>query len=242
VQTFRIEQPAAYARTTLIEALRRAGVAVTAPAVAANPPTSAPAKGSYLPDTRIAAFVSPPYSEYAKLVLKVSLNLGANLSLMHYGLTEGQRTVAGALAAERSALINQIGIDGDAFDFPTNGSGSPDSRATPRAVVRMLTEMARSAVAQPYLASLPVLGVDGSLASSGVDLPARGNVYAKTGTTIMDGALKAQNLGGYIDARSGRRLAFALFVNDAGPITAITDVTEVFDDQAAITNVLYEIA
>ena len=85
-----------------------------------------------------------------------------------------------------------------------------------------------------------MLGVDGSLAGSGLNLPGRGHVYAKTGTTLADGELKAQNLAGYIDAKSDRRLAFALFVNDAGPIERIEDVTEVFEDQAAITNVIYE--
>jgi D-alanyl-D-alanine carboxypeptidase/D-alanyl-D-alanine-endopeptidase (penicillin-binding protein 4) len=242
VQTFRIENPAAYARTAFIEALRRAGVAVAAPTLGLNPAGKLPPSDAYSPATRVAQFVSPPYAEYARLILKVSLNLGANLSLMQYGLTRGQRTIGGALAAERDALVNQVGIAADAFDFPTNGSGSPDSRATPRAVVQLLASMGRSSVAAPYAAALPVLGVDGSLAGSGTHLPARGHVYAKTGTTIADGALVAQNLAGYVDARSGRRLAFALFVNNAGPIERIEDVTEVFDDEAAITNAIYELA
>jgi D-alanyl-D-alanine carboxypeptidase/D-alanyl-D-alanine-endopeptidase (penicillin-binding protein 4) len=188
----------------------------------------------------VAALVSPPYAEYARLILKVSLNLGANLSLMLYGLTQGQRTIAGALTAERQALVSSMGIAGDAFDFPTNGSGSPDSQATPRATVQLLTAMGKSAAAPAYRAALPVLGVDGSLAETGRSLPARGHVFAKTGTTLADGALKAQNLAGYVDARSGRQLAFALFLNDAGPIQSISDVTEVFDDEAAITNAIYE--
>jgi D-alanyl-D-alanine carboxypeptidase/D-alanyl-D-alanine-endopeptidase (penicillin-binding protein 4) len=86
---------------------------------------------------------------------------------------------------------------------------------------------------------LPVLGVDGSLAHTGADLPARGHVFAKTGTTIDSSGLKAQVLAGYIDARSGRRLAFAVYVNNYGRITSIDDVTTVFDDEAAITNALY---
>src|SRR3712207_6017124 len=114
-----------------------------------------------------------------------------------------------------------MGIRADQFEFPTNGSGSPDSRATPRATVRLLTEMGKSDVAQYFQAAFPVLGVDGSLAHSGVGLPAKGHVFAKAGTTIADGALKAQNLAGYIEARSGKRLAFALFLNDAGPIQSI---------------------
>ena len=100
--------------------------------------------------------------------------------------------------------------------------------------------MARSVVAAPFRAALPILGVDGSLAESGRNLPARGHVVAKTGTTLADGALKAQNLAGYIDAKSGRRLAFALFLNDAGPIQQISDVSDVFEDEARITSAIYE--
>jgi PBP4 family serine-type D-alanyl-D-alanine carboxypeptidase len=240
VQTFRIEDPAAFARTAFVEALGRAGVTVVAPAVAKNPTERLPAAGSYAPDSLVAQLVSPPYSEYARLILKVSLNLGANLSLMLFGLAHGQRTITGALTAERAALVDQIGIRAGEFDFPTNGSGSPDSQATPRATVRLLTAMGASDVAQLYRAALPLLGVDGSLAHTGVDLPARGRVYAKTGTTIEQGALKAQNLAGYIDARRGRQLAFALFLNDAGPIQSIGDVTDVFEDEAAIANAIYE--
>jgi D-alanyl-D-alanine carboxypeptidase/D-alanyl-D-alanine-endopeptidase (penicillin-binding protein 4) len=100
--------------------------------------------------------------------------------------------------------------------------------------------MAASDVAAYYRAALPRLGVDGSLAHTGVDMPARGHVYAKTGTTIDQSGLKAQNLAGYIDARGGRQLAFALFLNDAGPIQSISDVTGVFEDEAAIANAIYE--
>jgi D-alanyl-D-alanine carboxypeptidase/D-alanyl-D-alanine-endopeptidase (penicillin-binding protein 4) len=241
VQTFRIEDPATFARTTFIEALVRAGVSVAAPTVGMNAGDRLPPQGAYRAEAQVGRFVSPTYWEYARLILKVSLNLGANLSLMLFGLEEGQRTIDGALAEERRALIEQMGIPADQFDFPTNGSGSPDSRATPRATVRLLREMARSNVASAYWACLPVLGVDGSLAHTGLELPARGRAVAKTGTTVSDGALKAQNLAGYIDSKSGRQLAFALFVNDAGPISRLEDVSDVFEDEAAIVNAIYEL-
>jgi D-alanyl-D-alanine carboxypeptidase/D-alanyl-D-alanine-endopeptidase (penicillin-binding protein 4) len=240
VQTFRIEDPPTFARIAFIEALGRAGVTVTAPSLGPNPVAKLPAADSYAAENRVAEFVSPRYAEYAKLILKVSLNLGANLSLMLYGLTQGKRTITDALAVERHTLVDTMGLEADAFDFPTNGSGSPDSQATPRAAVQLLAEMAKSDVASVYQAALPILGVDGSLAHSGTSLPAKGHVFAKTGTTIDATGLKAQNLAGYIDTRSGRRLAFALFLNDAGPIEAISDVSEVFEDEAVITNALYE--
>lgn len=240
VQTFHIEDPAAFARTAFIEALQRAGVTVAATPVAASPVDLLPMADDYTPAARVAEFVSPPFADYARLILKVSLNLGANLSLMLLALAHGKRTIADALAVERQTLIDDIGLQPDSFDFPTNGSGSPDSQASPRATVELLTAMAKTDVANVYRAALPVLGEDGSLAGSGVTLPGKGHVFAKTGTTVENGKLKAQNLAGYIDAKSGRQLAFALFVNDVGPIQSITDVGAVFEDEAKITSAIYE--
>ena len=94
-----------------------------------------------------AAFKSAPYGQHAQLILKVSLNLGANLSLSLFGLHKGKTTIDGALAAERAALINDFRLDGAQFSFPTNGSGTPDSRAAPRALVQLLTAMAKTGAA-----------------------------------------------------------------------------------------------
>ena len=52
--------------------------------------------------------------------------------------------------------------------------------------------------------------------------------------------LIAQCLAGYIETRGGRRVAYALMVNDAGPLKQIVDVTEVFEDQAVISNAIFE--
>jgi PBP4 family serine-type D-alanyl-D-alanine carboxypeptidase len=247
VGTFRVENPAAFARTAFVEALSRQGVTVRAPAVAKNPRGVLPRRLRYPAATRVAVHRSAPYAQVARLVLKVSLNLGANLSLSLFGLDHDRRTVQGALAAERRALVKRFGIAPDAFRFPTNGSGTPDSQATPRALVQLLRRMNRTRDARAYAAALPILGKDGSLAHTGTTLAARGHVRAKTGTTLMPGAdgetieLKAQNMAGYITTKSGRRLAYALMVNDVGAITDIeTDVAGVFQDEAEIANVIYQ--
>ncbi|HKE36746.1 MAG TPA: D-alanyl-D-alanine carboxypeptidase/D-alanyl-D-alanine-endopeptidase [Candidatus Baltobacteraceae bacterium] len=239
VGTFRIEQPASFARIAFVQALERAGVHVSAPVVAPNAPGSLGPRGTYAASDRVAQFVSPPFSDFAKLILKVSLNLGANLSLSLFGLTQGERTLHGSLAAERRALIAHGVRPGD-FDFPTNGSGSPDSRAAARATVRWLTVMSQGANAKAFHDALPILGVDGSLAGTGRQFPARGHVFAKTGTTVEGSALKAQVLAGYIDTKSGKHFAFAVYVNNAGPLKSIEDVGGVFQDEAAITNAIYE--
>lgn len=249
IHTFRIEDPSTFARTAFIEALGRQGVTVSAAPVAPNPKAALPVSPTYTDDTKVAAFTSPPFSQDAKLVLKVSLNLGANLSLSLFGESKDQDTIQGALANERKYLIDEYGVPGDQFDFPTNGSGSPDSLASPRALVQMLRKMSTTPVAADYQAALPIMGVDGSLVATGVDLPGKGHVFAKPGTTVTgspDGKsaeLKAQNLAGYIETKSGRKLAYAVMVNNAGsvdPAEITTSVGEVFNDEGAISNWLYE--
>jgi D-alanyl-D-alanine carboxypeptidase len=251
VGTFRVEDPDTFARTAFIEALARNGVTVTAPPVAPNDASKLSASvvpGSYPPDSQVATYQSAPLAQMARLVLKVSLNLGANLSLSLLGLAEGERTVQGALAAERKILTSKYGVDGAQFNFPTNGSGTPDSQASPRALVQMLRAMTQTPVADEYLAALPVMGVDGSLATAGTTLPGKGHVFAKPGTTISPDAngvlqLKAQNLAGYITTKSGRTMAYAVMVNDAGPVDPAhidSDVGEVFEDEATISSIIYE--
>ncbi len=104
VQTFRIDDPAdpqdpaAFARTAFIQALRRAGVKVAAPLVGPNPSYALPPANVYSANTQVAELVSAPYAQYSKLILKVSHNLGANLSLMLFGLAHGVNTVSAALS------------------------------------------------------------------------------------------------------------------------------------------------
>ena len=244
VQTFTIADPSAYARTVLIEALRREGVAVEAPAVGPNPAARLPARRAYPERTRVARFVSPRYSEYAKLILKVSHNYGANLSLMYAGLTQGARTRKAALAVERRTLPRRFGVPAAGVRFPTNGSGSPDSQATPEALMTLLREMATRPTFPVYLGALPALGVDGSLASVGripfdpLIATAFDKVFAKTGTTVDASGLKAQAFAGYIDAASGRRLAYVVYVNDVSAISGIGEVIEVFADEGRISALL----
>jgi hypothetical protein len=65
-----------------------------------------------------------------------------------------------------------------------------------------------------------------------------GNIR-NTGLDCRDHA-KAQGLAGYINALSGRRLVYALDVNDAGTITDIADVIGVIQDEAQISTIIYQ--
>ena len=60
VRTFQVTDPASFARTLFIEALRRAGVTVTAPETGANNTAALPSPGSYAESDRVALLTSPP--------------------------------------------------------------------------------------------------------------------------------------------------------------------------------------
>lgn len=246
LQTFNIQGPSAYARTAFIEALQRAGVIVNTNLVGPNPDSELPPPNSYSPETLVAEYISPPFSEMTKLVLKVSHNYGANLSLALFGLAKGERTVEGSLEVERSTLVNDFNVPANGFNFPTNGSGSPDSEASPRAVTTLLNSINQTDVFDEYFDSFPALGEDGSLKFVDEGSPATGRVRGKTGTSIgfdpdtQQFIVRAKSLGGYIDSATDRRLIFAVFVNNA-MLSDISEVFEVNNDLGQIATAIYQL-
>jgi D-alanyl-D-alanine carboxypeptidase len=179
--------------------------------------------------------------------LKVSYNIGADTSLLLFGLTQGVNNMGDALVVERNNLISNYGIPGDEFEF-VDGSGDGFTTATNGAVTKMLLDMAAKPAFPSFLAAQPILGVDGSLAfvtdfqSDSTLAGATGQVRAKTGTFVQGTAsgivLKAQALGGYIKTNSGRQLAYELVVNDVA-ITGLNDVIQVFQDEGTISAILW---
>ena len=83
---------------------------------------------------------------------------------------------------------------------------------TPRAITRLLTYAARQPWGSEYRASLPVGGVDGTLAGRFADPALKGKVFAKTGTLS-----EVHGLSGYLVAASGKTLTFSVIVNDRTP-------------------------
>jgi D-alanyl-D-alanine carboxypeptidase len=247
VQAVRIVQPSNYARTVFVESLKAAGVAVGAPAVEQNPARRLPAKGTYSPANKVAQLTGLTYGQDAKLILKISYNIGADTSLVLFGLTRGVDTVAGALAAERKNLAARYGIPSNQYHF-IDGSGDGDTTATNTAITHMLGELKKARDYEAFFNALPILGVDGSLGfvknykKDPTLVGATGQVRAKTGTFVGSSksgiVLKGQALAGYVTTRSGKHLRFELVVNNV-PISGIDDVTNVFEDQGAISAMLW---
>src|SRR4029079_13357772 len=202
-----------------IEALQRAGVEVSAGISIRHPEAKLPAKEEIEKLTRVAQLESPPFSENARLVLKVSHNLHASTLPLIVAAHNGKRTLADGLVLER-AFLQKAGVEADAISFGGGAGGSRADYVTPKATVELLIAMMARQDFPLYERALPSLGVDGTLAKSiGQGSPARDKVHAKTGTLLWDDLLQGNSLltskalAGYMTTAKGRKLAFAAFVN-----------------------------
>jgi D-alanyl-D-alanine carboxypeptidase/D-alanyl-D-alanine-endopeptidase (penicillin-binding protein 4) len=73
----------------------------------------------------------------------------------------------------------------------------------------LLRWIARQPWGDEWRTTLPIGGVDGTLARRFANTPLAGRIFAKTGT------LNATNaLAGYMIAASGKELVFAIYAND----------------------------
>ncbi|WP_326783188.1 D-alanyl-D-alanine carboxypeptidase/D-alanyl-D-alanine endopeptidase [Streptomyces sp. NBC_00151] len=239
-----IQDPNAFGRTALIEALARVGVTVTAPPTGPNPQKELPA--SYRNTPRVAAYVSPPYSQYAKLILKVSHNLGANLALCNMAVARGSKNCFDAFPIEHDFLTNVARIDPKQFQLADGRGGVPAERVTPNGLVELLTYWLHTPDAEAFRSLLPILGVDGSNGiSCTTDCPAKGKVFAKPGTIIGDDELNqelaatAQNEAGYLQTDDGRLLTFFVGVNGAAT-PDLQSFIGIFNDVNQITALLQE--
>ncbi len=245
VWTYQVDDPAAFARSALIDALARAGVHVTAPATGTNPTSILPAPGSYAPTDRVAAYTSPPLSEYVKLILKVSLNLGANLEVCLLAVHAGSTNCLDGLPVIHHFLADQANVPVDQLVLNDGQGGSPNDQVTPQAVTDLLRYLASRPDFTRFRASLPILGRDGSLADVATTSPAAGHVFAKTGTLAAGDLLNnrlllsTKALAGYIDTRDGRHLAFALYVNNVPAPGGLPDLLQVNQDLGTIAALLW---
>ncbi|MFD5918184.1 D-alanyl-D-alanine carboxypeptidase/D-alanyl-D-alanine-endopeptidase [Kitasatospora sp. NPDC058201] len=240
-----VQDPASFGRTALIEALARAGVTVTAPPTGPNPSGTLP--DSYDGTQRVAAYVSPVFAEYTRLILKVSHNLGANLGICLMAVTAGSHQCEDGFPV-LTAFLRQAGIDPTQVQLLDGRGGNPVDRVTPRVENQILHYWQGTPEATRFREALPILGVDGSLASvceGCPTCPGKGKVWSKPGTVAGFDAVNnriavgAQTLGGYLDAGHGRLHTYYLAVNGAST-PDIEGVIEMIGDLSLISGLLQE--
>jgi serine-type D-Ala-D-Ala carboxypeptidase/endopeptidase (penicillin-binding protein 4) len=219
VRIYPVDSPTLFARTLLIEALRRQGVKVHANLFHADR-TALPAPKEYAEANRVANFTSPPFADAIKVTLKVSHNLYASTLPLLIAARHGERTLANGLRRQ-GKILSELGVPVETLSFGGGAGGAAADAITPRAAVQLLMAMRKRPDGHAFFDALPVLGVDGTLADIvGKDSPARGKVMAKTGTLFWSDLmndrplLTSKALAGTLETAKGTRLYLALFVND----------------------------
>src|SRR5579864_3481203 len=182
----------------------------------ANPSISSAMRPQEAPDFNqgtsnkiLAEHFSAPLLDDVRVTNKVSENLHAELALRLAGKLRGYGgSFEGGVAAVKQFLL-QAGLKEDEFTF-LDGSGlSRRDLVTPAATVQLLIYAARQPWGPAFEESLPVSGVDGSLADRFQNTPAAGLIHAKTGSLSHVNALS-----GYGQTQKGRRFVFSIFCNN----------------------------
>ena len=216
-RTLAVEIPVVNPTRYFVEALRDAlgarGIAVRGPAVDYDDVAAELLRPAGEAASRtIAAAQSPALRELAAVMMKDSHNLYAETFLKAAGgHVAGLGTFSAGQLAVRAALV-AWGLDpGDLV--LADGSGlSRYNYATPEVLTRLLAALyADPAHRDPFVASLPRAGVDGTLERRLRRSRAEGQVMAKTGTLA-----NVRALSGFVRTRDGEPLAFTVLANGFG--------------------------
>jgi D-alanyl-D-alanine carboxypeptidase/D-alanyl-D-alanine-endopeptidase (penicillin-binding protein 4) len=226
---YRVSEPWLFAKDAFTVALRDAGISFvpepsgTAREIYEVPELSGPAEGnpdvfnSYSSTNLVAKHVSPPLSEDVYITLKVSDNLHA--ALMPYTwavyLAKAKSDYLKTGFALEARMLTNAGLD---VSQAAQYDGYGGAYFTPDFMTHYLAWAHAQSWYQYLLRGLPIMGVDGTLAGIQTTSPARGKVFAKTGTDDTDNFLNGgetveKGLAGYITTRGGRHVAFAFYLS-----------------------------
>ncbi len=170
----------------------------------------------------LASWVSGPLSVQLRDINKESNNpMARNLLLSLIAQRGGTPATPEAAAARVLDWLAKTGI-GTSGVVLQNGSGLSREESIPAATLAALLQRAwRQPTMPEFLASLPVAGVDGTMARRLTGTPMQGRAHIKTGSLADVAAI-----AGYVTTQSGRRMVVVCMVNHPNANAA----RAVFDD------------
>jgi len=209
--------PSRFGEIVLAEVLNDAGVRVF-PRLGARQPDIAQIARGYADSLLVAEHVSLPFSAVARVILKTSQNLHASTLPMILGARPAARDAGKTGFDVAHDWLQGAGLN---LDGAVQGDGAGgDAFFSPAFMTSYLAYVADQPWAEAFQGALPILGVDGTLATIQPTAAAAGKVHAKTGTFSSYDPLNrrsivhAKGLAGYFTSKSGRRIAFAIYVNN----------------------------
>jgi serine-type D-Ala-D-Ala carboxypeptidase/endopeptidase (penicillin-binding protein 4) len=236
-----IEDPAAFAADLFRSLLERRGItvyghqrtrhtelaglstfSVTATAEARGGEGDLPRSGQPSPGLVLANFESKPLIEDIRVINKVSQNLHAEILLRLLGREKGNAATIDSGLEVMRGFLTRAGIASDQYLFYDGSGLSRQNLVTPLAIVTLLGYASQQPWGAAFGDTLPLAGVDGSLADRFRGTIAQGRVYGKTGAL---GGVKT--LAGYATTNHGDKIAFAIMTNNFNvPARKITDAID----------------
>jgi D-alanyl-D-alanine carboxypeptidase/D-alanyl-D-alanine-endopeptidase (penicillin-binding protein 4) len=191
------------ARHTMLASLGTISVIAQAPLSggAAAPPSSQP--------VALAQHESLPLGLDIRVINKVSQNLHAEMLLRLLGREKGTGgSIAGGLEVLRGFLV-KADVRPEEYVFYDGSGLSRENLVSPHAIVKLLRYAASQSWFAEYVDSLPLAGMDGTLAARFHTLPPGAILRAKTGS--LD---HVNTLSGYLTTARGERLVFSILGNN----------------------------
>ena len=167
---------------------------------------------------------SPPLREIASVLMKVSQNLYAETLFKGLSVpTAGTGTARGGRGAV-SEVLKGWHIEETSLVMADGSGLSRYNYVSPSLIAALLGRMyADVRHRDPFYASLPIAGKDGTISTRMRRTRAEGNAVAKTGSIS-----NVRSLSGYVRTRDGETLVFSILANDfvipAATVTWIADL------------------
>jgi D-alanyl-D-alanine carboxypeptidase/D-alanyl-D-alanine-endopeptidase (penicillin-binding protein 4) len=234
-----VPSPTLFATTVLREALVAEGISIKNSATVADPNFFLAAHKFYISENELADHVSLPLSEEIKVTLKVSQNLHAGMGPYLLGIIAGKETanpLKKGFEIER-AFLQDAKLDLSGIAQGDGAGGDWADLFSPEFMCQYLSYWTTRPDYDVFFRALPILGKDGTLAKIQISNPGAGHVFAKTGTFDSEdklngkGMLNGKGLAGYVITKSGRKLAFAAYVNHVS-LPDIPDAAQTVGGQA----------
>ena len=162
-----------------------------------------------IPPLVLGSYLSKPLLDDLTVVNKEIQNLHAELLLRLLGREKG---TAGTIEAGSEVLrgfLSRADIRSDEFVFYDGSGLSRQNLVTPHAIVKLLLYDSQQPWADQFRSTLPVGGVDGTLADRFKEGDAKGMVDAKTGSLSH-----VSTLSGYATTEKGDKIAFSIMANN----------------------------
>jgi serine-type D-Ala-D-Ala carboxypeptidase/endopeptidase (penicillin-binding protein 4) len=214
-----VDNPTQFFVSALRLALIANGIDVRGPAVDIDDVREAPAVSG----APIVSYQSAPLSALAVRLMKISQNQYAETFLKSVSSGTGAVSTAAGGWKAAAAIFERWGVPAGTL-IQRDGSGlTRYDFVTPEALVTILAHVDRDPrLREPFEASLPIAGRDGTLANRMKGTPAEGNARAKTGSMTA-----VRGTSGYVTSADGEPLVFSIVANNydapAATITAAED-------------------